>query len=79
MVKITLVSFSNYILLNEDHHWLALYRGQDEVRKSGDDIFDCRILHDVLFGGPECLCVLMIEKGNTDRRTKKTPTLLVEL
>jgi hypothetical protein len=26
------------------------------VRKSGDDVFDCCILHIDVFGGPECLC-----------------------
>jgi hypothetical protein len=46
--------------------WLALCHGQDGVRKSGDDVFDCHILHDVLFGGPECLFVLLIEKGDAN-------------
>jgi hypothetical protein len=58
---------------------IALYRRQDGLRKSGKDVFDFRILHDVLFGGPECLFVLLIEKGGMDLSTKKRPTLLVGL
>jgi hypothetical protein len=33
------------------------------VREAGDDVFDCLILHVGLFGGPECLYLLLREKG----------------